>query len=140
MTKVSIFENNIIKYNTWFKVTSDNIIKEEGDEYKKYVRSIFCANLSCDDQNFVDTIKDEQRKWIQGKRGTSYSYHELLGLGKISYNKLFDAHSWRAINAPKTKEAEKYIRLATQLMSKMNSIKQGSGKFSAIKSMVSVRI
>ena len=60
-TKVSAFDNDIVKYNTWFDDTRELIIKEEGDGYNEYLRSMFRAYLSCDDKEFADTIKDERR-------------------------------------------------------------------------------
>ena len=60
------------------------IIKEEGDGYNEYLRSMFRAYLSCDDNEFADTIKDERRKWTQGKLGTSYTYRDLMDLGRLT--------------------------------------------------------
>ena len=56
---------------------------------------------------------------------TSDSYHELMNLGKITYNTLTDEGSWRA-KAIEVKTAEKnYLALATQLMMQMNAMKKG---------------
>ena len=63
-TKPSLFSNDIIKYNTWFEDTRTSIIKEEGPGYNEYLRSVFRAYSSYDDGKFLDTIKDERRKWV----------------------------------------------------------------------------
>ena len=89
-TKLSEFDNNIVKYNTWFEETRDNIIKEEGDGYNEYLRLMFRAYLSCDNEEFLDAIKDERRQWMQGKLGTTYTYRDLMDLGRLTYNILLD--------------------------------------------------
>ena len=54
------------------------IIKEEGEGYNEYLRSMFRGYLSCSDPEFADAIKDERRKWTQGKLGSTYSYRDLM--------------------------------------------------------------
>ena len=77
-TKPSLFSNDIIKYNTWFEDTRTSIIKEESPGYNEYLRSVFRAYSSYNDGEFLDTIKDERRKWVQGKLPESYSYLSLI--------------------------------------------------------------
>ena len=89
----SAFDNKKFQWNTWFKDTGDKIIKEEGDVYNEYLCSMFRAYFSCDDAKFVDTIKDERRKWMQGKISPAYSYRHLMDLGRFTYNNLLDEDS-----------------------------------------------
>ena len=123
------FDNDIVKYNTWFEDTRDKIIKEEGDGYNEYLRSMFRAYLSCSDTEFVDAIKDERRKWTQGKLGSTYSYRELMDLGRLTFNNLLEEGTWNGGGTTKGKElAERnYLALATELMGKMKEMTQKSG-------------
>ena len=120
-TKVSAFDNDIVKYNTWFDDTRELIIKEEGDGYNEYLRSMFRAYLSCDDKEFADTIKDERRKWTQGKLGTSYTYRDLMDLGRLTYNNLLDEGSWNSNGSAKKSDEKNYLALATEIMTKLKS-------------------
>ena len=88
--KPSEFDNDIIKYNTWFKDTRTTIIKEGGPGYNDFLCSMFRAYLTCKDQEFLDAIKDERRKWIQGKLSAKYIYHDLMDLGRVTLNNLID--------------------------------------------------
>ena len=126
-TKVSAFDNDIVQYNTWFDDTRELIIKEEGDGYNEYLRSMFRAYLSCDDKEFADTIKDERRKWTQGKLGTSYTYRELMDLGRLTYNNLLDEGSWNSKASAKKSDEKNYLALATELMTKMKSYADRDG-------------
>ena len=58
----SAFGNDILQYNIWFEDTRDKIFKEEGDGYNEYLCSMFRAYMTCDDEEFVDNIKDECMK------------------------------------------------------------------------------
>ena len=119
----SAFGNDIVQYNTWFEDTRDKIFKEEGDGYNEYLRSMFRAYMTCDDEEFVDAIKDERRKWMQGKLGPKYTYRDLMDLGRLTFNNLVDEGSW-STKPPKAKDAEKnYLALATQLMTQMAAMK-----------------
>ena len=102
--KPSDFDNDIIKYNTCFKDTRTDIIKEEGHGYNKYLRLRFRAYLTCKDQEFLDVIEDEHRKWIEGKLPAKYTYIDLMDLGRVTFNNLMDEDLWSIL--PKTKEAE----------------------------------
>ena len=61
-TKPLQFDNDIIKFNMWFKDTRSAIIKEAGEVYNEYLRSMFRAYLSCKDDESLDAIKDKRRK------------------------------------------------------------------------------
>lgn len=103
--KENRFDNAIVKYNMWFKDTRDKIIKDEGNEYTEYLCSMFKAYLSCSDTEFEDTIKDERWKWTQGKLRTLYSYRDLMGLGRLTYNNLLDEESWNKGSTTKVKNS-----------------------------------
>ena len=125
----AMFNNDIIKYNTWFEDTREAIIKEEGKGYNEYLRSLFRAYLTCDQEEFLDAIKDEKREWIQGKVPLNYSYRNLLSLGRVTFNNLVDEEECKVKPGPKPegKEEEKnYLALATALMTKMNTMSNGS--------------
>ena len=125
----AMFDNDIIKYNTWFEDTRTAIIKEEGKGYNEYLRSLFRAYLTCAPGDFLDAIKDEKRKWIQGKVARNYSYSDLLSLGRITFNNLADEEDCKNefVLKPENKEEEKnYLALATALMTKMSSMSNGS--------------
>ena len=94
-TTLSTFKGEIVKYNTWFQDTRDSIIKEEGDNrYDEYLRNLFHSYLTYKDQEFVDTIKFEKRKWSQGQQKDDYTFRDLLELGRLTYNNLVEDDSW----------------------------------------------
>jgi len=131
--KASAFDNNIIRYNTWFEDTRERIIKEEGDGYNEYLCSMFRAYLECRNKEFVDAIKDERRKWTHGKLENSYSYHDLMDLGRLTYNNLMDENTWSAKPQAKPRNDEKnYLALVTQLMSQMKAIQDDNNKIKAM--------
>ena len=129
----SDFGHNIIKYNTWFDDTREAIIKEDGkDSYNEYLRSMFRAYLLCGDKEFNEAIKDEKRRWTQGKLGPNYTHRDLMDLGRLTYNNLVSDKSWMTGCSGKAKmeqgDAEKnYLALATELMKKMSDYKQPAG-------------
>ena len=95
---------------------------------------MFRAYLECRNKEFVDAIKDERRKWTQGNLGTSYSYRDLMDLGRLTYKYLLDENTWSAKPQTKpTNDEKKYLALATQLMSQMKAMQdrnngnQGNG-------------
>ena len=99
--KSSLFDNNIVKYNTWFEGTRDVIIKEEGLRYNEYLRPIFRDYSSYEDDEFLDATKDERKKLIQGKFPTKYTCLNLMELGKVTFNTLIGEGLWRIIPKPK---------------------------------------
>ena len=75
---------------------------------------MFHAHLLCNDEELNETIKDEKRRWTQGKLGASYSYMDLIDLVCITYNNLESDTSWTVGESTKVKEDEKnYLTLAT---------------------------
>jgi len=131
--KASAFDNIIIRYNTLFEDTRKQIIKEEGDGYNEYLRSMFRAYLECGNEEFADVIKNERRKWTHGKLGTSYYYHDLMDLGRLTYNNLLDENTWSVKPQAKPRNDEKnYLALATQLMSQMKAIQDGNNGIKAM--------
>jgi len=126
-TKASAFENDIIRYNTWFKDTREQIIKEEGDKYNEYLCSMCRAYLECGNEELVDAVKDERHKWTQGRLGMSYSYRDLMDLGRSNYNNLLDENTCSTKPQEKPRNDEKnYLALATQLISQMKATQDGN--------------
>ena len=87
------FSNDVVKFNTWFDDTRKSIIKEEGPgKYNEYLRSLFNTYLGCANIEFVESIKDEKRKWTQGKLPPTY----LLELGRVTFNNISqDEEGWK---------------------------------------------
>ena len=100
----------------------DKIIKEEGDGYNEYFCSMFRVYLSCKERDFVDTVKDERRKWTQGKLGLKYLYRELMDLWRWTYSNILDEYLWNAKLEPKSKDEKSYLALPTALMTKMSDM------------------
>jgi len=84
----------------------DRILKEEGEGYTEYLRSMFRAYLASDSTKIVDAIKEERRRWTQDKLGAAYTYLDLMKLGRLAYNNLVDKESWND-KPTKSKYAEK---------------------------------
>ena len=52
--KLSDHENDVVKFNTWFKDTKKRIVKDEGEGlYNEYLRSLFHTYLSQDIQFYL---------------------------------------------------------------------------------------
>ena len=125
--KLSDFSNDVIKFNTWFDDTRKSIIKEEGEgRYNEYLRSLFKTYLGCANSEFVESIKDEKRKWTQGKLPPMYDYRDLLELGRVTYNNISqDDEGWNTKEtgggtkfpneAPSNEK--NFLTLATELIS-----------------------
>ena len=92
-------------------------MKEEGNGYNEYMRSLFRAYLTSSNEEFTDAISAERRDWIQGKVKADYSYLDLLELGRLTYNNLVEDESW-VQKAAKSANEKNYLTLATELMSK----------------------
>jgi hypothetical protein len=125
--KLSDFSNDVIKFNTWFDDTRTSIIKEDGEgRYNEYLRSLFKTYLGCANSEFVESIKDEKRKWTQGKLPPMYDYRDLLELGRVTYNNISqDDEGWNTKEtgggtkfpneAPSNEK--NFLTLATELIS-----------------------
>ena len=64
------FDDDVTRYNSWFTDTRDQIIREEGEGYNEYTRSLFRAYRRSSNEDFRDAIASEKRKWTQGKLPT----------------------------------------------------------------------
>ena len=133
--KLSDFSNDVVRFNTWFQDTRMNIIKEEGDGYyNEYLRSLFKAYLECGNSEFVEAVKDEKRKWTQGKLPSNYSYRELLDLGRLTYNNLSEDGDWKLLeskpkgndNNSNPTDQKNFLALATELISNLKNSNRGS--------------
>ena len=115
--KLADFDHDVIKYNTWFCDTREEIMKEEGEGFSEYLRSLFRAYQSSDNKEFLDAIAEERRKWTQGRLQHDYSYIELMELGRLTYNNLVDDDSWSSNKKKAEKEQEKnFLALATEIL------------------------
>ena len=63
---ISSFDKDVIKYKILFLDTRAQIIKEEEVGYNEYLRSLFRSYLTCNDNEFIGSVKDEKQKWTQG--------------------------------------------------------------------------
>ena len=66
MKALTDFDQDVIKYNTWFCDTRDSITKEDGERYIEYLRSLFRSYQTAENQDFMDAAAEEKRRWIQG--------------------------------------------------------------------------
>ena len=92
---VADFDYNVISYNTWFQDNREEIKKEEGEGYNEYLRALFKGYLAAQNEEFLQTIGAEKRNWVQGKASTGYSYRDLMGIGRITYNNLVSDETWK---------------------------------------------
>lgn len=134
--KLSDFGNDVVKFNTWFDDTKKSIIKEEGEgRYNEYLRSLFKTYLGCTNQEFVESIKDEKRKWTQGKLPPTYDHRDLLELGRVTFNNISqDEEGWKFGEnggeqgkvGGKLPDENNFLALATELISSLKD-NQGQG-------------
>ena len=127
---------SVIKFNSWFEDTRLEIIAEEGEGYNEYLRILFRAYLTSNLPDFLETIKNEQRDWIQGKLAADYTHKDLLNVGRLSYNNLVDDEK---IPKKSLAESPHFLALATQLFEKMTNSRQGPTGSSASKQGASGR-
>ena len=115
--KLSDFDHDIIRYNTWFCDTRESITKEEGEGYTEYLRSLFRAYQTSNNQEFLDSVAEEKRKWTQGKLRADYDYTELMELGRLTFNNLVDDDSWSTVKQKVEADKEKnFLALATEIL------------------------
>ena len=120
--QLSDFDHDVIKYNTWFCDTREEILKEEGEGFSEYLRSLFRAYQTSHNQDFLDAIAEEKRKWMQGRLGPDYSYLELMELGRLSFNNLVDDGAWSKTKKKVESEKEQhFLALATEILQQAQS-------------------
>ena len=127
--KLADFDHDVIRYNTWFCDTREEIMKEEGEGFSEYLRSLFRAYQSSDNQEFLDAIAEEKRRWTQGRLQSNYSYLELMELGRLTYNNLVDDDSWSTTKKKVEREKEKnFLALATEILEQTRTNGNGRGR------------
>ena len=140
---LSEYSYDIKVFNMWFESTRSEIIKEEGpDQYKEYLRQLFRAYETHKSKRFLDAVAEEKRRWEQGKLGASYTYRELLELGRVTFNNLSDKE--KEITSGEEKENKdgqaadekgeaKFLALATSILQTMKDggFKSNGGKGSS---------
>ena len=119
--KLSEYENDVNQYNNWFDETKEKIIREEGATgYNEYLRNLFRAYLTCSDPEFVEAVKDEHRKWMQGRLPDTYRYTDLMELGRLTYNNLTASNDWKggvgSKGTNKSLDEKNFLALATELI------------------------
>ena len=97
------------KFNSWFKEQRESIIRDEGkDKYNKYTRSLFKTYLTATNEEFLDTMKDEKRKWTQGKCPANYSHREVMKVATKAYNNIKSAKEWNIATVAKKEDDAKH--------------------------------
>ena len=106
------------------------IIRDKGPgKYNKYLRNLFRAYLTCSVEEFVDAVKDEQRKWMQGKLAVGYDYGDLMDLGRVTYNNLIVDDEWKKKESQLEKnkagpgDEKNFLALATEILKNMKDPK-----------------
>ena len=129
-TSLDKFEDNIIKYNSWFDDMHTMIIRDKGPgKYNEYLRNLFRAYLTCSVEEFVDAVKDERRKWMQGKLAVGYDYGDLMDLGRVTYNNLIADDEWKKKDSKLEKnkavagDEKNFLALATEILKNMKDPK-----------------
>ena len=122
-TSLDKFGDDIIKYNAWFDDMRTMIIRDEGPgKYNEYLRNLFRAYLTCSVEEFVDAVKDERRKWMQGKLTVEYDYGDLMDLGRVTYNNLIADDEWKKKesklekNKASSGDEKNFLMLATEIL------------------------
>ena len=116
------FGNDVAKYNTWFEDTRRAIIAEEGEGYNEYTRMLFKAYETSTNEEFQESVKEEERKWIQDKLKPDYSFTDLIELGRVTYNNQVESGNWEAPKQtaqPKGTEQPQFLALATEILNKL---------------------
>ena len=99
----------------------DDITKEEGEGYSEYLRVMFRAYLSSQNQSFVEAIRAEERDWMQGKVRQGYSFRDLMSFGRLTYNNLVEKGTWDTeTSTAKEDPSVKYLALATEILRSFN--------------------
>ena len=122
------FNDDVTKYNSWFTDTRDQIIREEGEGYNEYTRSLFKAYRKSSNEDFREAIASEKRSWTQGRLPDTYTYLDLMELARLEYNNAVEDDTWSSNKSRIEKESREsnILALATQLLQKAN-LGNGSG-------------
>ena len=126
---LAFFGNNVANYNTWFEDTRRAIIAEEGEGYNEYTRMLFKAYRTSTNEEFKESVKEEERKWIQDKLKSDYSFTDLLELGRVTFNNQVENENWetpKQTAQSKGTEQPQFLALATEILNKL----KGSGEAS----------
>ena len=117
------FDHDVVKFNSWFCDTRDLIIREEGDKYDEYLRSLFRAYQVSNQEELRETIAAQKRKWVHGEVKPGYHFRDLMEVARVTYNNMVEDRSW---NVPKkkggTSDERNYLALATQILQKVESV------------------
>ena len=122
--KLSSFEHDIKKFNTWFSDKQNLIVKEVGENgYTEYLRCLFKTYLTAIDPKFVEAVTQERRLWMMGRQVDTYEYADLISFALTLYNNRVALSEWKGGKrqlADKTKtstggEEPKFLALLTEI-------------------------
>ena len=85
-------------------------------------------------EEFQESVKEEERKWIQDKLKPDYSFTNLIELGRVTYNNQVESENWEAPKQaaqPKGTEQPQFLALATEILNKLKGDGDSSGKTDA---------
>ena len=117
------FDHDVVKFNTWFCDTRDLIIRDEGNKYDEYLRSLFRAYQVSDQPEFCDTIAAQKRKWVHGEVKAGYSFRDLMEVARVTHNNMKEDQSWNVRKKKTEIDGDKsYLTLATQVLQKFESV------------------
>ena len=109
------FKYSIKTFNKWFNDKRSAIIREEGkNKYSEYTRVIFKTYLTAKNQEFLDTLKDEKRKWSNGKCPSTYTYRDVMKVAMKTYNNLKSSKEWE-VTKKETEEEAKFLALCAEV-------------------------
>jgi hypothetical protein len=120
--KLSNFEHDVNKFNTWFSDKRNLIVKEVGENrYTEYLRCLFKTYLTAVDPKFVEAVTQEQRLWMMGRQADTYKYANLMSFALKLFNNCIALSEWKGGKgqlADKTStcgEEPKFLALLTEI-------------------------
>ena len=74
--------DDVKAFNEWFEDITLKIARDKGDDsYKKeYLRHLFRIYVTSSNEDFVQFIKTERRKWLTNKKPSNFDYEDLMEL------------------------------------------------------------
>ena len=115
---ITDFNNDVITKITWFANPHDQIIKEEGNGYDEYIRSLFCPYIQCNNEEFVDAVATERYQRMQCRLKYTYISLDLLELVNLTSNNLLDYYAWGdkpTVKLPNP-EDKQYLFFGTEIL------------------------
>ena len=83
-------------------------MREVGEEgYTEYTCCLFKAYRTAEDEEFLDAVNDERRKWMLGDVPENYSYKDLLAYALKIYTNQRSLGEWNSGKAKRHKSVKK---------------------------------